>query len=203
MPYFFHPFEKRFWLAKRFLEELIQNRRVVYVALEYQPNGDLRSYLRNARSPADDSRSSLSAVILLQFAVGVAKGMQHVAASGVIHRKLSARNILLDNNLVAKVSGFGQARCTDAIVEKSKVSLPPRWLSLESLKTNTYTSKSNVYELMLQCWQEDPNDRPPFKKLALVLKTMDHSHNKQRYMQMLPMSESKHYLTIQPDQDDN
>ncbi|XP_038066655.1 angiopoietin-1 receptor-like [Patiria miniata] len=222
---------------------------IVYVALGYQPNGDLRSYLRNARSPADDSRSSMADVKLLQFAVGVAKGMQHIAASGVIHRKLAARNILLDDNLVAKVSGFGQARCAEAIVEKSKVSLPPRWLSFESLKTNTYTSKSDVwsfgillweiatlgatpysgitsaslatrfengyrmpkpsncdsemYELMLQCWKEDPKDRPPFKRLASVLGTMAHSHKQQRYIQMLPKSESQHYLNIRPDQDDN
>ena len=53
----------------------------LYVAMEYLPNGDLRSYLRNARSM--DGEESLSSDKLLQFALDVAKGMQHLATSGV------------------------------------------------------------------------------------------------------------------------
>ena len=52
----------------------------LYVAMEYLPNGDLRSYLRNARSM--DGEASISSD-LLQFALDVAKGMQHLAATGV------------------------------------------------------------------------------------------------------------------------
>ncbi len=29
---------------------------------------------------------------------------------------------------------------------------------------------------MLQCWQEDPNDRPSFKKLVSMLETMAESN---------------------------
>ncbi|XP_022097258.1 tyrosine-protein kinase receptor Tie-1-like [Acanthaster planci] len=222
---------------------------VLYVALEYLSNGDLRTYLREARPEGGVGQSSLSDTKLLQFAVDVAKGMQHVAASGVIHRKVAAASILLDDNMVAKISGFGLARCAEVIVEKPKmVSPPPRWMSLESLKTNTYTAKSDVwsfgillwevatmgeepyagikstslgtrlengyrlhkppgcgnkiYELMQQCWQENPKDRPPFKKVASVLERMTKGHIQQRYIQVPSKKEAQHYSNIRPYQDE-
>ena len=55
---------------------------VLYVALEYLPNGDLRSYLRTAR-PESDSDESLSSEQLVAFALDVVKGMEHLATSSV------------------------------------------------------------------------------------------------------------------------
>ena len=53
------------------------------MALEYLPNGDLRSYLRKARHvDEDNSQGVLSSKKLIQFALDVAKGMKHLAASG-------------------------------------------------------------------------------------------------------------------------
>ncbi|XP_071790473.1 fibroblast growth factor receptor 2-like [Asterias amurensis] len=122
----------------------------LYVAMEYLPNGDLRSYLRNARSM--DSEESIS-FDLLQFALDVAKGMQHIATTGVIHRDLAARNILLDENLVAKISDYGLSRGEDTYVQTSKTRVPARWLSLESLVTKTYTTKSDVWSYGILLWE--------------------------------------------------
>ncbi|XP_071799499.1 uncharacterized protein [Asterias amurensis] len=226
-----------------------QHEGILYVAMEYLSNGDLRCFLRKARSMEDDGQASLSPQKLLQFALDVAKGMQHLAAYGVIHRDLAARNILLDDNLVAKVSDFGLSRGEDVYVQTSKTRVPTRWLSLESLTHQTYTSKSDVwsfgillweiatlggtpypgiktpfltsrlengyrmpkpdnsddkiYELMLQCWQEDPNSRPSFKKLVSDLETMDDSKEDQIYMRLLPSSEKYLYVNIHPELDDN
>ena len=55
----------------------------LYVALEYMPNGDLRAYLRNARSQGGGDQTSLSSEMLIQFALDVARGMQHLAGMGV------------------------------------------------------------------------------------------------------------------------
>ncbi|XP_033636580.1 hepatocyte growth factor receptor-like [Asterias rubens] len=226
-----------------------QHEGILYVAMEYLSNGDLRCYLRKARSMEDDGQASLSPQKLLQFALDVAKGMQHLAAYGVIHRDLAARNILLDDNLVAKVSDFGLSRGEDVYVQTSKTRVPTRWLSLESLTHQTYTSKSDVwsfgillweiatlggtpypgiktqsltsrlengyrmpkpdnsddkiYEVMLQCWQEDPNSRPSFKKLVTDLETMADSKEDQIYMRLLPSSEKYLYVNIHPELDDN
>ncbi|XP_071799993.1 tyrosine-protein kinase receptor Tie-1-like [Asterias amurensis] len=226
-----------------------QHEGILYVAMEYLSNGDLRCYLRKARSMEDEGQASLSPQKLLRFALDVAKGMQHLAAHGVIHRDLAARNILLDDNLVAKVSDFGLSRGEDVYVQTSKTRVPTRWLSLESLTHQTYTSMSDVwsfgillweiatlggtpypgiktqfltyrlqngyrmpkpgnsdakiYNLMLKCWQDNPDDRPSFKKLVSVLKKMADSNADQIYIRLLPSSNKYLYENIHPEFDDN
>ncbi|XP_022111619.1 angiopoietin-1 receptor-like [Acanthaster planci] len=221
----------------------------LYVAVEYLPNGDLRTCLRNARSQGDGGQTSLSSEKLIQFALDIAKGMQHLAASGVIHRDLAARNILLSDDLVAKVSDFGLSRGEDIYIQTSKTRVPTRWLSLESLLRQVYTSKSDVwsfgillweiatlgatpyedikskdlpsrlengyrmpkpsncddelYGLMMQCWQEDPKERPAFKTLVSILKSIAENQIEKTYMRLLPKSEDYMYLMIRPQLDDN
>ena len=60
---------------------------VLYVALEYLPNGDLRSYLRKAR-PESDTAECLTSEKLVKFALDVAKGMEYLALSSVCHETL-------------------------------------------------------------------------------------------------------------------
>jgi serine/threonine protein kinase len=47
---------------------------------------------------------------LYRIALGISRGMAHLAQSGIVHRDLAARNILLSEKCEPKVSDFGMSR---------------------------------------------------------------------------------------------
>ncbi len=62
----------------------------MYVILEYIPHGNLRKFLRKSRMEVPSGGeepgrmvSKLNPDQLLNFAIGVAKGMRHISAAGV------------------------------------------------------------------------------------------------------------------------
>ncbi|XP_038066683.1 angiopoietin-1 receptor-like [Patiria miniata] len=132
---------------------------ILYVALEFLPNGNLRDYLRSIRpkqkgaGDSTDGASPLTSSNLLKFGTDVAKGMDHLSKTGIIHRDLAARNILLADDLTAKVSDFGLSRGEDIYVQKSSTRIPVRWLAIESLTRRVYKSKSDVWSFGILLWE--------------------------------------------------
>ncbi|KAJ3089494.1 hypothetical protein HK102_006257 [Quaeritorhiza haematococci] len=71
--------------------------------LEYAQNGSLWSYMITNPTPIP------SWPILCKIAAGVAMGMAHLHANGVLHCDLKGGNILLTEHLDAKITDFGLA----------------------------------------------------------------------------------------------
>ncbi|MCO5548460.1 hypothetical protein L7F22_001918 [Adiantum nelumboides] len=91
------------------LDEVLQLTYFILV-YEYVPNGNLHSHLFGRA--ADHSFGWLRR---LDIAVGIAQGLDYLhsfADPPVIHRDVKPSNILLDNNLLAKVADFGISRTT-------------------------------------------------------------------------------------------
>ncbi|XP_038066681.1 angiopoietin-1 receptor-like [Patiria miniata] len=132
---------------------------ILYVALEFLPNGNLRDYLRSIRpmqkgaGHSTDGASPVTSSNLLKFGTDVAKGMDHLSKTGIIHRDLAARNILLAEDLTAKVSDFGLSRGENIYVQKSSTRIPVRWLAIESLTRRVYKSKSDVWSFGILLWE--------------------------------------------------
>ncbi|XP_067029865.1 proto-oncogene tyrosine-protein kinase receptor Ret-like [Acropora muricata] len=79
--------------------------------LEYMPYGDLLGYLQISRGHHDiynsgekKPTSRLTDTDLLSFAWMIADGMSYLAGMRVVHQDLAARNILVGENKVSKIS---------------------------------------------------------------------------------------------------
>ncbi|KAG2331769.1 hypothetical protein Bca52824_002949 [Brassica carinata] len=112
---------------------------------EYIPNGSLR-----------DSLSGKSGIRLdwtrrLKIALGSGKGLAYLhelADPPIIHRDIKSNNILLDENLTAKVADFGLSKIVGD-PEKTHVTTQVKgtmgYLDPEYYMTNQLTEKSDVY----------------------------------------------------------
>lgn len=60
--------------------------------------------------PLQEKDGEFSVLQLVGMLRGVAAGMKYLANMSYVHRDLAARNILVNSNLVCKVSDFGLSR---------------------------------------------------------------------------------------------
>lgn len=173
---------------------------------------------------------------LLSFAYQTARGMEFLASRKLVHRDLSARNVLLGEGNIIKICDFGLTKNTyeyTEIFNKSNetLPLPIRWLAVESLRDKVFSTKSDVwsfgiylwelfslgahpypgievsldfyimlkngyrmakpdyapksiYEIMLSCWNAEPEDRPSFTELTDILGNSLERNIKRYYMQL-------------------
>lgn len=85
------------------LEGVVSKYKPMMIITEYMENGALDKFLREK----DGEFSVLQLVGMLR---GIASGMKYLANMNYVHRDLAARNILVNSNLVCKVSDFGLSR---------------------------------------------------------------------------------------------
>ncbi|CAH1638069.1 unnamed protein product [Spodoptera littoralis] len=130
-----------------------------------------------------------------EYALQVALGMRHLEERGITHRDLAARNILVDGSGLLKVADFGLSR-SGVYVHTRARPVPLRWLAPEAILHSQYCSASGfpyaelsnhqvppflagggrlpkpvrastrLYQLMVECWSENPGDRPTFANIV-------------------------------------
>lgn len=67
----------------------------------------------------EKSKGKMSWEHKLQILLHIAKGMRFLHNKNVIHRDLKAENVLVDANLIAKISDFGLSKMKD--IEQSRM----------------------------------------------------------------------------------
>ncbi|XP_070548641.1 fibroblast growth factor receptor 1-A-like isoform X2 [Ptychodera flava] len=135
----------------------------IFLIVEYLPNGSLKDYLLKNRpttnTPMTDSMERcriLTDKDLIKFAFQVAEGMTFLHENNLIHRDLASRNILVTSDVNCKISDFGLARNigpNQEYVMQSPGTLPLRWEAPESLTSNVYNFKSDVWSYGILLWE--------------------------------------------------
>eukprot|EP01118_Nematostelium_gracile_P010641 TRINITY_DN36_c0_g2_i8.p1 TRINITY_DN36_c0_g2~~TRINITY_DN36_c0_g2_i8.p1 ORF type:complete len:852 (-),score=196.69 TRINITY_DN36_c0_g2_i8:116-2638(-) len=123
---------------------------------EYLSTGSLVKYMKE---------NTLTKKEIAEVLCGAAAGVNHLHSEGLVHRDIAARNILLSrvgNKLIAKISDFGLSRnVNEAKDDKVETeSGPTRWMSPESLKDKSYSTKSDVWSFGVLCWEAVYNKIP-------------------------------------------
>ncbi|CAG09222.1 unnamed protein product, partial [Tetraodon nigroviridis] len=194
------------------LEGVVTRSKPVMIVTEYMENGSLDTFLRK-------HDAQFTGIQLVGMLRGIASGMKYLSDMGYVHRDLAARNILVNSNLVCKVSDFGLSRVLEDDPEAAYTTrggkIPIRWTAPEAIAYRKFTSASDawsygivlwevmsygerpywemsnqdvikavdegyrlpppmdcpatLYQLMLDCWQKERNNRPKFEQIVSIL----------------------------------
>ncbi|WAQ93640.1 FER-like protein [Mya arenaria] len=121
---------------------------------EFCENGTLRDYLEKNKSNMTVEMQEN----LFRFGLDIVKGMEFLATRGVTHRRLAARNILLNYLNEVKIAGFGPQTAGEEDGGDSesgkKERIPIKWMAPECMtSTKKANERSDVWSYAVVLWE--------------------------------------------------
>ncbi|XP_068785379.1 ephrin type-B receptor 4 [Struthio camelus] len=134
------------------LEGVVTASAPAMILTEFMENGALDAFLRGCAG-------RLGTLQLVAMLRGIAAGMRYLADMSYVHRDLAARNILVNSNLVCKVSDFGLSRfLEESSADPTYTSslggkIPIRWTAPEAIAFRKFTSASDAWSYGIVMWE--------------------------------------------------
>ncbi|CAL9703617.1 unnamed protein product [Knipowitschia caucasica] len=134
------------------LEGVVTKSSPVMIITEFMENGSLDSFLRQ-------NDGQFTVIQLVGMLRGMAAGMKYLCEMNYVHRDLAARNILVNSNLVCKVSDFGLSRFLEEDTSDPTYTsalggkIPIRWTAPEAIQYRKFTSSSDCWSYGIVMWE--------------------------------------------------
>ncbi|KAM9426166.1 ephrin type-A receptor 5 [Pholidichthys leucotaenia] len=157
------------------LEGVITKSKPVMIITEYMENGSLDTFLKK-------NDGQFTVIQLVGMLRGIASGMRYLSDMGYVHRDLAARNILVNSNLVCKVSDFGLSRVLEDDPEAAYTTrggkIPIRWTAPEAIAYRKFTSASDVWSYGIVMWEVMSYGERPYWEMSNqdVIKAVEESY---------------------------
>ncbi|XP_027352626.1 probable receptor-like protein kinase At1g30570 isoform X2 [Abrus precatorius] len=124
-----------------------QENNIQFLIYEYVPNGSVSSHLYG---PGQESQERLEFKQRLSIAQGAAKGLAHLhtLSPRLVHKDFKTANVLVDENLIAKVSDAGLRNFlgrVDIAGSSSQVAADEIFLAPEVREFRRFSEKSDVF----------------------------------------------------------
>uniref|UniRef100_A0A672Y626 receptor protein-tyrosine kinase n=1 Tax=Sphaeramia orbicularis TaxID=375764 RepID=A0A672Y626_9TELE len=157
------------------LEGVVTKSKPVMIITEYMENGSLDTFLKK-------NDGQFTVIQLVGMLRGIASGMRYLSDMGYVHRDLAARNILVNSNLVCKVSDFGLSRVLEDDPEAAYTTrggkIPIRWTAPEAIAYRKFTSASDVWSYGIVMWEVMSYGERPYWEMSNqdVIKAIEESY---------------------------
>lgn len=135
------------------LEGVITRGNTMMTVMEYMGNGVLDSFLRK-------NEGQFSVPQLVGMLTGVAAGMKYLTEMSYIHKCLAAHKVLVNSNLVCKISGFRQFQddkldtvFTTMMRNSNGGKSTVLWTAPEAIQYHRYSTASDVWSFGIVMWE--------------------------------------------------
>eukprot|EP00826_Nyctotherus_ovalis_P037218 TRINITY_DN3382_c0_g2_i1.p1 TRINITY_DN3382_c0_g2~~TRINITY_DN3382_c0_g2_i1.p1 ORF type:complete len:803 (-),score=226.48 TRINITY_DN3382_c0_g2_i1:643-3051(-) len=126
----------------------------ISIVLEYCEMGSLWTLLHF-------TKTELPWKLRKQIALDIARSVNylHCFPTPLLHRDLKSLNVLLDNNLTAKLADFGWARMKETVMTGRIGTY--QWMAPEVIASSHYTEKADVFSFGIIMWEMAAR-KPPY-----------------------------------------